>query len=114
MLIFRFPMISCGNWKFPANSRDQDWLSEQLASILKEPLNNCKHRENKLMQLQNANTSMRLLFLMIAALIWAGIWLSGYNTVHWVLYLPAAFLTVAAVTGICPGLHILGKIFGKS
>jgi len=65
------------------------------------------------MQFQNAGTPMRLLFLMIAALIWAGIWLSGYNTVHWVLYLPAAFLTFAAVTGICPGLHIFGKITGK-
>jgi ABC-type polysaccharide/polyol phosphate export permease len=51
---------------------------------------------------------------MIAALIWVGIWLSGYNTVHWILYLPAAFLTFAAATGICPGLHILGKILGKS
>lgn len=67
-----------------------------------------------MMQLQNAGTSMRVLFLMMAALVWIGIWLSGYNTVHWILYLPAAFLTFAAATGICPGLHILGKIFSKS
>lgn len=66
------------------------------------------------MQLQNATTPMRLLFLTIAVVIWLGIWLSGYNTVHWLLYLPAAFLTFAAVSGICPGLHILGRLFGKS
>jgi ABC-type polysaccharide/polyol phosphate export permease len=66
------------------------------------------------MQIQNASTPMRTLFLMIAVLIWVGIWLSGYDTVHWILYLPAAFLTFAAVTGICPGLHIFGKLFGKS
>ncbi len=65
------------------------------------------------MQLQNAGTSMRFLFLTIAALIWAGIWLSGYNSVHWILYLPAVFLTIAAVTGICPGLHIFNRVFGK-
>jgi hypothetical protein len=74
----------------------------------------CIYWEGNMMQLQNASTSMRLLFLTIAALIWVGIWLSGYNSVHWILYLPAAFLTFAAATGICPGLHILGKIFGKS
>ncbi len=66
-----------------------------------------------MMQLQNANTTMRLLFLTLAVVIWIGIWLSGYNTVHWILYLPAALLTFAAATGICPGLHVVGKIAGK-
>ncbi len=66
------------------------------------------------MKLQNASTPMRALFFMLAALIWIGIWLSGYNTVHWVLYLPAIALTFAAVTGICPGLHIFARLFGKT
>jgi hypothetical protein len=85
------------------------WISEDRASIL-----DILHWEENMMQLQNASTSMRMLFLMIAVLVWLGIWLSGYNTVHWILYLPAAFLTFAAATGICPGLHILGKIFAKT
>lgn len=39
----------------------------------------------------------------------AGIWLSGFNPVHWLWYLPAGFLAFAALTGICPGL-IINKI----
>ncbi len=58
-------------------------------------------------------TPQRMLFLVIASMIWLGIWLSGYNSVHWVLYLPAVFLTLAAFTGICPGIGVMNAIFGK-
>ncbi|MEK7735069.1 MAG: hypothetical protein AAB329_06470, partial [Pseudomonadota bacterium] len=40
-----------------------------------------------------------------------GIWLTGFNTVHWVLYLPAAFFISAAVTGICPGMGFSRLLF---
>ena len=56
--------------------------------------------------------ALRMTFLFMATLIWVGLWLTGINSVHWVLFLPAAFLTFAGITGICPGL-ILNKIILK-
>ena len=56
--------------------------------------------------------SLRMTFLFMATLIWVGLWLTGFNSVHWILFLPAAFLTFAGITGICPGL-ILNKIILK-
>jgi len=51
-----------------------------------------------------------MLFLMIAGLILLGIWLTGFNVVHWVLYLPVAALVFAGITGICPGYLIFKKL----
>jgi hypothetical protein len=55
-------------------------------------------------------SALRVLFLVIAAVILLGIWLTGFGVAHWVLYLPAAFLAFAGITGICPGLIILTKL----
>jgi hypothetical protein len=51
-----------------------------------------------------------MLFLMIAGLILLGIWLTGFNVVHWVLYIPVAALVFAGITGICPGYLIFKKL----
>lgn len=56
--------------------------------------------------------ALRVTFIFMAALIWLGLWLTGFNSVHWVLFLPAAFLTFAGITGICPGL-IMNKLILK-
>lgn len=53
--------------------------------------------------------ALRMTFIFMASLIWVGLWLTGFNSVHWVLFLPAAFLSFAGITGICPGL-ILNKL----
>lgn len=55
-------------------------------------------------------TAQRMLFLTMAILIALGIYLSGYQTVHWVLYIPAAALFFAAITGVCPGLMLYKKL----
>jgi hypothetical protein len=49
-------------------------------------------------------------FLLVAGLILVGIWLTGFNNVHWFLYLPVAGLAFAGITGICPGYIILQKL----
>lgn len=64
------------------------------------------------MKLINLNVSMRAFFLFLAAVIWLGIWLTGFGVVHWVSYVPAVVLVVAAITGICPGMHFMKAIFG--
>ena len=56
---------------------------------------------------------MRIFLLVFSALIWLGIWLTGFNSVHWVLYIPAAFGVIAAVTGYCPGMGFSRMLTGK-
>lgn len=56
------------------------------------------------MNMYQSSPAARLLFLVVSLVIWLGIWLTGFGTAHWLLYLPAAFLLFAAVTGFCPGM----------
>jgi len=55
-------------------------------------------------------SALRVLFLFMSAIILLGIWLTGFNVVHWLLYVPVVFLAFAAVTGICPGYMIFTKL----
>ncbi|MBT4287297.1 MAG: DUF2892 domain-containing protein [Deltaproteobacteria bacterium] len=55
-------------------------------------------------------SAIRAQFFLLAILILVGIWLTGFDAVHWFLYLPAAALIFAGVTGICPGLIIFKKL----
>ena len=59
------------------------------------------------------SNAMRFFFLVTGSLLWAGIWLTGFATVHWLLYLPAVFFLFAALTGICPGMIFSNMLFGK-
>jgi hypothetical protein len=54
-------------------------------------------------------TAQRMLFLSIAATILTGIWLTGFGTAHWLLYVPVILLTFAGLTGVCPGLWLWKK-----
>lgn len=49
-------------------------------------------------------TAPRMLLLSIAGVILTGIWLTGFEKVHWFLYVPVVSLAFAGITGICPGL----------
>lgn len=55
-------------------------------------------------------SSQRMLFITVAILLVAGIGLSGWQQVHWLLYLPAGLLIFAGATGICPGLLFYKKL----
>lgn len=52
----------------------------------------------------------RMLFLTVALLTGIGIWLTGWQQSHWLLYLLASLLTFAGLTGICPGLMLYKKL----
>lgn len=58
------------------------------------------------------NSSMRLFVFLVGSLIWVGIWLTGFDKVHWLLYAPPIFFYFAAITGICPGIIISRLILG--
>lgn len=55
-------------------------------------------------------SAIRMMFLSTAGVIFTGIWLTGFDRAHWVLYVPVVILTFAATTGICPGLIIWAKM----
>lgn len=58
--------------------------------------------------------ALRVTFLIIGMITFLGIWLTGFDAVHWLLYLPAAFLIFAGITGICPSLIINKILFRES
>jgi hypothetical protein len=55
--------------------------------------------------------SMRAFFLFSGLLLWSGIWLTGFEIAHWLLYLPATFFLFSALTGICPGMVFFKELF---
>ena len=55
-------------------------------------------------------TAQRMLFFTMAVLILIGIALSGFDKVHWFLYVPVAALCFAGATGICPGMLFWKKL----
>ncbi len=55
-------------------------------------------------------SAIRMTLISIAAIMMLGIWLTGFEIVHWVLYLPPSFLVFAGITGICPGLIFWSKV----
>jgi len=59
-----------------------------------------------------APLSMRIWFAVVATILWAGIYFTGFSTVNWLLYLPAAGFLMGAVTGFCPSLTGVFKLFG--
>ncbi len=57
------------------------------------------------------SSAMRFFFLVAGTVIWTGIWLTGFGTVHWLLYVPAVSFYFAAITGICPGMVVSRMLF---
>ncbi len=55
--------------------------------------------------------STKAFFLFMGLILWSGIWLTGFKIVHWLLFLPATFFLISAVTGICPGMLFFKEVF---
>jgi len=60
-----------------------------------------------------ATKSMRIWFAFVGVILWAGIYLTGFSRANWVLYVPAAGFILGAVTGLCPSLTVISKMFVK-
>ena len=54
--------------------------------------------------------ALNMQFFTIALLFLVGIWLTGFEKVHWFMYVPIVVLIFAGITGICPGLIFWKKI----
>ena len=60
-----------------------------------------------------ASTSTRLWFAFVAAILWTGIFLTGFSAVHWLLYLPAGGFVLGSITGICPSQIVINKLLKR-
>lgn len=66
------------------------------------------------MIIQKIGAPLRVFFLVSSTVSWIGLWLTGFNNAHWLLYIaPTAFL-IAGITGICPGMMLSNKFFGRT
>jgi len=65
-------------------------------------------------KLFTASASMRLFMFNSSAFIMIGIWLSGFQNVHWFIYAVPGFYLFAAMTGLCLGLVIPRLIFDRA
>ena len=57
------------------------------------------------------NAAMRFFLFVMGSVVLLGVWLTGFDKVHWLLYVPIVFFYFAAVTGICPGIVFSGMLF---
>jgi len=60
-----------------------------------------------------ASKSLCIWFVFVGAILWTGIYLTGFSSTSWVLYVPAAGFILGAVTGLCPSLTVISKVFFK-
>lgn len=63
------------------------------------------------MEKHRISSAMRFFFAVSGTIIWLGIWLTGLDKVHWLLYIPAFFFCFAAAIGLCTGLIISRMLF---
>lgn len=66
------------------------------------------------MQKYLIGSAMRLFFLVSGSILWLGIWLTGFDNVHWLLFVPPIFFYFAALTRICPGWIISRMLLPSS
>ena len=55
-------------------------------------------------------TAIRMQFISVAIIVLIGISLTGFDKVHWFLYVPVVLLLFAGLTGICPGILFWKKM----
>ena len=101
------PIRKCGSFRMGYDGRN---IQLPVDSPRPCQYHNTDKSRGKTVRINKTSKAMRFFFLVISAGIWAGIWLTGFATTHWLLYLPGTFLLIAAVTVFCPGLIISNKL----
>lgn len=55
-------------------------------------------------------TASRMLYLSFALIMLIGVGLTGFATVHWLLFVPIVFASFAGITGFCVNLWFWKKL----
>lgn len=56
------------------------------------------------------STEMRLWFIGPIIMLWSGIYLTGFNVIHWLIYIPSVMALFAFATGLCPGMFLIRSL----
>lgn len=54
--------------------------------------------------------AQRMVFVSVAVLVITGMWLTGFDKVHWIMYIPVVLLSFAGISGICVGEIFWSKL----
>ena len=65
------------------------------------------------MNISNTGAVQRFTFFNTSVIAFIGIYLSGYDQVHWFMYTVPVVYLLSAATGFCPGLFIAKLILRK-
>ena len=60
-----------------------------------------------------SGNAMRLFLVNSTLFMLIGIWLTGFDRVHWFMYVLPAIFTVSATFGICPGINLWRMVIGE-
>ena len=55
-------------------------------------------------------TAQRMMFFTAATVISLGIFLTGWEKVHWLLFIPPLGFLISGITGICPPIVLYKKL----
>jgi len=61
-----------------------------------------------------SGNAMRLFLINAALFMLLGIWLTGFDQVHWFLYVLPGVFTVSAALGVCPGINLWRMVLGEN
>lgn len=59
----------------------------------------------------SASKAQRFFFFNVGLVMWLGIYLTGFDEVHWLSFVMPSFLWFAALSGFCPGLLVSNWLF---
>jgi hypothetical protein len=60
-----------------------------------------------------SGNAMRLFLVNAALFILLGIWLTGFDQVHWFLYVLPGIFTLSAALDVCPGINLWRIVLGE-
>ena len=60
-----------------------------------------------------SGNAMRLFLINSVLFILAGIWLTGFDQVHWFIYVIPVIYTLSAAFGVCPGINLWRIVLGE-
>jgi len=56
------------------------------------------------------SNEMRFWFIGPMLMLWIGIYFTGLDVIHWLIYIPAVMSVFALATGLCPGMLLIRNI----
>lgn len=70
------------------------------------------NEQEKVRLFARAGAPLRIFLLNSAIFILIGVWLTGFDRVHWFIYVIPGIFVVASVFGVCPGLNLWRMVLG--